>query len=182
MLGEPMASSLTQVEAFDMLNQPRGPYRLSSAEFEAMPVSAAQLERREAIRQLEAALWAADFSGTGHERITPEHEIAQPANLFTPGVYVRVLRMKAGLRVVGKRHAQEHISIISQGRATVMTEEGRQEIVAPCEFISPAGTKRCVWVHEDMVWTTIHRTNEADMAKIEADLIIAEPPALLEAA
>ncbi len=162
-------------EPFDMLNQPRGPYRLTAAEFEAMPVPTIQIERREAIRQLEAALWSADFSGTGYERITPEHEIAQPGNFITPGVYVRVLRMKAGLRVVGKRHAQEHISIISCGRATVMTEEGKQEIAGPCEFVSPAGTKRFVWVHEDMVWTTIHRTDEVDMAKIEADLIIAEP-------
>jgi hypothetical protein len=169
-----MRTDLSPSEPFDMLNQPRGPYRLTKAEFEALPVPAAQLERRAAIRQLEEKLWTADLP-TGYERITPEHAVAQPGNLVTPGVYVRVLRMKAGLRVVGKRHAQEHISIISQGRATVMTEEGRQELVAPCEFVSPAGTKRFVWVHEDMVWTTIHRTDKTDMAGIEAELIIAEP-------
>lgn len=171
-----MSTDLSQPEAFDMLNQPRGPYRLTVEEFEAMPVAAAQLDRREAIRALEDKLWSVDLTGSGHERITPEHAVAQPGNLMTPGIYVRVLRMPAGLRVVGKRHAQEHISIVSQGRATVMTEEGRQEIVAPCEFISPAGTKRFVWVHEDMVWSTIHRTDKTDIAEIEADLIMAEDP------
>jgi ribosomal protein L37E len=161
-----------------MLNQPRGPYRLTAAEFEAMPVPALQRDRREAIEKLQAALFAANFDGTGFEPITHEHEVAQPLNLTTPGVYTRILRMKAGLRVVGKRHAQEHINIVSCGRATVMTEEGMAEIVGPCEFISSAGTKRFVWVHEDMVWTTIHRTDETDMHKVEASLIIPEPRAL----
>lgn len=151
--------------------------RLTLAEFEALPVPDIQRERRQAIRDLERALHAANFDGTGYERILPEHDIAQPTHFHTLGIYVRVLRMKAGLRVIGKRHAQEHVSIISCGRATVMTEEGRQEIAGPCEFVSPAGTKRFVWVHEDMVWTTIHRTDKATMSEIEADLII---PELLE--
>lgn len=167
-----LPATCTSTAVFDMLNQPRGPYRLTRQEFEAMPVPAVQLERRQAIHELERALQTVDLTGTGHERITPEHEIAQPRHFSTLGIYVRVLRMKAGLRVVGKRHAQEHVCVISCGRATVMTEEGRQEIVGPCEFISPAGTKRVVWVHEDMVWTTIHRTDKTTMAEIEADLII----------
>lgn len=176
-----MSTDLNPCEPFDMLAQPRGPYRLTPAEFEALPVSAQQAERRQAIRDLEAALWAADLSGTGQERITPEHEVAQAGHFLSPGIYVRVLRMPAGLRVVGKRHAQEHISIVSCGRATVMTEEGRQEIVGPCEFISPAGTKRFVWVHEDMVWSTIHRTDKTDIHEVEADLIMTEDPRRIEA-
>lgn len=162
-----MSTSLSPAE-------PRGPYRLTRAEFESMPVSQLQLERREAIRRFEASLWSADFSGTGYTRITPEDEMAQPGHLITPGVYVRILRMPAGLKVVGKRHSQEHISIVSCGRATVMTEEGQQEIVGPCEFVSPAGTKRVVIVHEDMVWTTIHRTDKTDLSEIEAELIMTE--------
>lgn len=174
-LGSSLAGSGT---SFDMLNQPRRPYRLTRAEFEAMPVPALQRDRRAAIRQVEAALFAADFTGTGYERITEEHELAQPTNLTTRGIYTRIMRMNAGLRVVGKRHAQEHINIVSCGRATVMTEEGMQEIVGPCEFVSPAGTKRFLWVHEYMVWTTIHRTDKTDMGEIESELIIAEPRVL----
>jgi hypothetical protein len=169
-----MSTDLNPAEQFNMLAQPRGPYRLSPVEFLAMPVSALQMERRISIKRLEESLWTVDLAGTGYERITPEHEIAQPGHFLTPGIYVRVLRMRAGLRVVGKRHAQEHVSIISCGRATVITEEGLQVIAGPCEFVSPAGTKRVVHVHEDMVWTTIHRTDKTDLAEIEAELILPE--------
>ena len=170
------ANVASRHEPFDMLNQPRGPYRLTSEEFEASPVHALQADRRAAIKQFEDALWAADFSGTGHEKITPDHPIAKADHIITPGIYMRTLRMKAGVKVVGKRHAQEHASIISCGRATVMTEEGQQEIEGPCEFVSPAGTKRVVIVHEDMVWTTVHRTDKTTLADIEAELIMQEEP------
>lgn len=173
-----MRTDLTE-PAFDMLRQPRGPYHLTLAEFEAREVPAIYLQRRKEIRAIEARMYHADLSGTDLQKITPEHELAQPLNLATPGVYVRTMILRAGLRVVGKRHAQEHISIVSCGRATVMVEEGRQEIVGPCQFISPAGTKRFLHVHEDMIWTTVHRTNETDMALVEADLMIAEPLAEL---
>jgi hypothetical protein len=164
---------------FDMLNQARGPYRLTLAEFESRDVPAIQRERRDAIRDLERALHQADLSGTGLEKITPDHPMAQPLNLTTPGVYTRTVILPAGLRVVGKRHSQEHINIVSCGRATVMTEEGAQEIVGPCQFISPAGTKRFLHVHEDMVWTVVSRCNSVRMDDIEAELILAEPTAEL---
>lgn len=176
-----MSTELNPVEPFDMLAQPRGPYRLTRAEFEAAPVPAIQLERREAIRRLEASLAAADLSGTGYELITPEHPMAQPNNVLSQGVYTRTVFLPAGLRVVGKRHAQEHINVVSCGRATVMTEEGAQEIVGPCQFVSPPGTKRFLQIHEDMVWTVISRTDKTDLVEIEAELIITEPLPALEA-
>ena len=33
------------------------------------------------------------------------------------------------------------------------------------------GTKRAVYAHPDVVWTTIHLTNETDLDKIEAEVI-----------
>lgn len=150
------------------------PYRMTLAEFEALEVPSIHRERRAAMRELEGKLWSADLSGTGLEKITPEHEMAQPLNLTTPGVYARTVLLPAGLRVFGKRHAQEHINIVSCGRATVMTEEGKQEVIGPCQFVSPAGTKRFLHVHEDMVWTVVSRVSSADMEEIEAELIIAE--------
>ena len=90
---------------------------------------------------------------------------------FLDGVYVREVLMKKGLIVVGKIHKQEHIAIISKGRATVLTEDGLKEIEAPCTFKSPPGVRRALVIHEDMVWTTIHRTDETNLDKIEAQLI-----------
>lgn len=170
-------------EPYDMKSEPRGPYRLTLVELRERPVSAPVARLREQIYQLEARLWDKDLlESHGLEQITDEHPLAQPENLHTDGIYVRKLVMKAGTFVVAKRHAQEHVCIISQGRALVTTENGTQEIKAPDHFVSPAGSKRVVMVLEDMVWTTIHRTDKTDMREIEDELIIPEPrPALMEA-
>jgi len=164
----------------DMLNEPLGPYRLTLEEFHALPVGPLQLERREAIRDLAAAMFTADLTGTGLERITQGHPLADPVLHFTPGICARELHMAAGLRVVGLRHRQEHLNIISKGRATVMTERGKQEIEAPCSFMSPAGTQRFVWVHEDMIWTTIHRCDETDKDKALAFIFMDEDEVIAE--
>lgn len=171
-----MAADLTTAEPFDMLHQPRGPYRLTPAEFEALDVPAIQRDRRAAIREVAAAMFAANLEGTGYEKITAEHELGEPIIHMTPGVYVREFHMAAGLRVVGMRHRQEHINVVSCGRATVMTEQGKQEVTGPCQFISPAGTQRFLWVHEDMIWTTIHRTDKTTPEEAFEDLFIDETP------
>jgi hypothetical protein len=163
-------------QEFDMTTEPRQEYRLSLAQFESMPVPETQAQLRQRIYDLEAMLFQKqELENIGLEQILEDDDRAQPDNLFTDGIYVRKLVMPAGTFVVAKRHAQEHVCIISQGRATVVTEKGRQEIKAPMHFISPAGTKRVVLVHEDMVWTTIHRTDKTDLKEIEAELIIKEP-------
>jgi hypothetical protein len=140
-----------------------------------MQVSPIQQDRRTAIREFEKALVTADFTGTGHERVLADDPKAQPRLLWTPGILMRIMPLKAGTRVTGKRHAQEHGNIVSGGRATVYTEEGVTEVIGPCEFISPAGTKRMLVIHEDMVWTTVHRTDAKTLEEAEAELIIYEP-------
>jgi len=60
---------------------------------------------------------------------------------------------------------------MSCGDLSVLTEEGIQRVQAPFTIVSPAGTKRIAYAHEDTVWTTIHGTHETDLDKIESDLI-----------
>ena len=159
----------------DMLNEPLGPYRLTLAELAALPISKERRALRLDIRRLESALWTVDVEKHGLVRITPEDDLAQPINHLMPGVYIREMHLFAGLLVVGKRHAQQHFNIVSKGRATVTTEMGTQMIAGPCQFMGNAGTKRALWVHEDMVWTTIHRTDATTLEQAEAELMIAEP-------
>ena len=40
-------------------------------------------------------------------------------------------------------------------------------------MVSEPGTKRAVVAETDAVWTTIHLTNETDLAKIESEVIAA---------
>lgn len=109
--------------------------------------------------------------------------LAQPAEAklcletqhdFAPGVYVRTVLMGKGSLITGKIHKQEHIVIISKGSASVVSEEfGAKKLTAPMIFISPPGVKRLLFIHEDMVFTTVHQnpTNTRDIAALEAEII-----------
>jgi hypothetical protein len=88
---------------------------------------------------------------------------------LAPGIYCREIHLPADSLVVGRIHRHRHMNIITQGRVTVFTEFGLEEITAPAMFISDAGTKRVVHTIEDAVWVTIHPNpdNETDFDKLE---------------
>jgi hypothetical protein len=58
------------------------------------------------------------------------------------------------------------------GEVSVMTEDGGVErLKAPMSLITKAGTKRVIYCHSDVVWTTVHATKERDLEKIESEVI-----------
>lgn len=87
------------------------------------------------------------------------------------GLYAREMIIPAGTVITGKIKKHEHISVISAGFVTEVTDAGLQRIRAPYTMISKPGTKRVVWAHETTVWTTIHASEETDLDKLEDDLI-----------
>lgn len=96
---------------------------------------------------------------------------------FSEGTYARELSMPKDMVIIGKIHRHSHINIVSKGKCMVFTTEGMKLIDAtdhPVTFSSVAGTKRVVYMLEDTVWTTIHLTEETDLDKIEAEIIIDE--------
>jgi hypothetical protein len=101
---------------------------------------------------------------------------------FLDGVYMRTVFMKADTIIIGKIHKQEHVAIISKGAATVLTEHGVLKITAPYIFKSPPGARRALLIHEDMVWTTVHRSDHTDLDRLEEQLIAKDfnDPVLLE--
>lgn len=93
---------------------------------------------------------------------------------FIDGVYVRTIFIPAGTVIVGKIHKHSHANILSQGEVVVFTEEGgREYLKGPLTMTSPAGCKRAVYAITDTTWTTIHRTDETDLDKVE-DWVIAK--------
>jgi quercetin dioxygenase-like cupin family protein len=152
-----------------------GPYRVTIEEFEALPVTAMQLEARLLIYTLEAEIDR--LAREGAEVLTPTS--LEPKHHFSKGIYTRELTMPAGVLVVGKRHAQEHIVMVTRGRCTVFTERGQEEVTAPLTFVSPAGEKRVFLVHEDTTLITVHRTDATSLDEVERDLILTDPNPLL---
>lgn len=118
---------------------------------------------RSSILRLEAALLGLPRSLTAADFVTRHH--------FAEGSYAREIELPADSIVVGKIHRHAHVNVISRGRCLVCTEDGVEELVAPLTFVSKPGTKRAVLALEDTTWTTIHVTEETDLAAIEAQVI-----------
>lgn len=90
---------------------------------------------------------------------------------FAPGVYAREMQIPKDVLITGKIHKTEHLNILSKGHVSVSNQGRSIEITAPHTFMSPVGTKRAIYAHEDSVWTTIHPTDLTDSDKIEKTLI-----------
>lgn len=91
---------------------------------------------------------------------------------FAPGVYVRSITMRKGQAIIGHEHLTEHVNIVSCGRALVSQNGGPiQEIVGPCIFVSKPGVRKMLVILEDMLFTTVHPTNETDLEQIEMETI-----------
>lgn len=94
-----------------------------------------------------------------------------PTHYFSPGVYAREITIPAGTVLTGKIHKYAQLNILSKGDISVLTEDGIKRVQAPFTIVSPAGTKRIAYAHEDCVWTTIHGTEETDLEKLEEHFI-----------
>ena len=90
---------------------------------------------------------------------------------FSQGVYARELFIPKGTVLTGKIHKYQQLNIMSQGDLSVLTEDGVKRVKAPFTIVSPPGTKRVAYAHEDTVWTTIHGTELTDVDEIESAFI-----------
>jgi quercetin dioxygenase-like cupin family protein len=92
---------------------------------------------------------------------------------FAEGMYVRQITMPKGMIFVTKIHKFSHPAFILKGEVSILEESGPRRVMAPAAFITPAGTKRIVYTHEETVWTTVHLNpnNHRDIDKIEGEII-----------
>lgn len=94
---------------------------------------------------------------------------------FSEGVYARTIAMPKGAIIVGKKHKTRHLNIIVQGSARVWIEGEVRIIEAPYIFESKENCRKVLYIEEDMLWTTIHVTDETDTNIIEKHIISDEP-------
>ena len=93
------------------------------------------------------------------------------AHHFSQGVYGRELFIPKGTVLTGKIHKFEQLNVLLCGELSVLTEEGVKRVRPPFVIVSPPGTKRIAYAHEDSRWLTIHGTEERDLEKIEEHFI-----------
>jgi hypothetical protein len=99
---------------------------------------------------------------------------------FADGMYCRSLFRSADTLIVGKVHKAEHFYIIASGTVTIVGDGYRETVTGPKVIVSKPGTKRAVYAHTDATTMTVHRTDETDLEKIEAELIEEDETAMFD--
>ena len=95
---------------------------------------------------------------------------------FSKDVYARELHIPKGTVLTGKIHKFTNLNIMSKGDISVLMEDGTiKRVQAPFTIVSPPGTRRVAYAHEDTVWTTIHGTDKTDVDEIEEEFIAQTP-------
>lgn len=90
---------------------------------------------------------------------------------FADGLYIRQLTVPPKTLTVTKIHAVNHAFFLMKGTISVLTEEGVKKYTAPYHGITKAGTKRIIFHHDEVIFTTVHSTKETDLDKIEVEVI-----------
>jgi hypothetical protein len=111
------------------------------------------------------------------ETIIKEHPLALSAadfplaHHFLPGMYLRDVHVRKGMLTIGKIHKHPCANFLIKGDRSTVVGDRIVRVKAPYMDISPAGTKRITYTHEDSVWRTAHLTTETDIEKLEHDLV-----------
>lgn len=90
---------------------------------------------------------------------------------FADGMYIRTLTVPPRVITVTKIHGQTHPFFLQKGTISILTEDGVKTHTAPYAGITKAGTKRVIWHHDEVVFTTVHRTNKKELKEIEEEII-----------
>lgn len=103
----------------------------------------------------------------------------QVEHFFGDGLYGRFMEIPPGVLLVGKMHRKAGITVQLYGDCEYTTPgKAPERITGYKVWQSDAGAKRVIFAHEPTGWLALHATNETDMDKVEADLIVPEPQAL----
>lgn len=119
---------------------------------------------RQAMKNVQGVIDSGDVP-QGHEVLTHH---------FADGVYGRQMDVTANTLVISKMHRHQTLNVFLKGRVALISNDGVQELVAPCVLVSPKGTQRIGFFLEDSSWLTVHPVNTQDLAEIEKQVIVPE--------
>ena len=99
---------------------------------------------------------------------------------FVPGMYIREIFMPKGTLVTSLIHKTAHPYFVLKGKVSVFSDnDGEQILEAPYIGITTPGTRRVLYMHENVVWATAHPTeiqpkDESEEALLEAVKLITD--------
>ena len=97
---------------------------------------------------------------------------------FINGLYVRQVTVPADILTVTKIHAVDHVFFLQQGTISVLTEAGPTIHTAPYQGITLKGTKRIIYHHDEVIFTTVHPTTKTTVNEVEDEIFAKDFEAL----
>jgi hypothetical protein len=92
---------------------------------------------------------------------------------FAEGLYAREMIVPSGTLISGLVHRTETIGIMVKGKMAIIGEDGAKVVVsAPYTHVGKPGFRRVGYALEDVVWTTLHRTDLTDLEEIEKEQFV----------
>ena len=99
----------------------------------------------------------------GEDKCPVTHHFARQAKM-----YAREMFIPKGMMLTSRIHKFETISFLLKGDISVLMPDGKtKRLKAPQTIVSPAGTQRAGYTHEDTIWTCVHQTDVTESEGIE---------------
>jgi len=116
--------------------------------------------------------------GTMPEILRIEKEILAMPQVTLPvehyqidGVYVRSMFIPAGTILTGKIHNFESIAILAKGRIRITNGTDSYVISEGHIMVDQPGVKRLGYAETDVIFITVHRTDNTEIDDIEKELV-----------
>jgi hypothetical protein len=93
-------------------------------------------------------------------------------HLFINGMYIRQVTVPAKVMTVTKIHAVEHIFFLQKGIISILTEDGVVIRTAPYQGVTRVGTKRVIFHHDEVIFTTVHPTKKTTVQEVEEEIFV----------
>jgi len=118
--------------------------------------------------------------GTMPEILRIEQELLKMPQVELPiehyqidGVYARSMFIPAGTILTGKIHNFESIAILAKGRIRITNGTDSYIISEGHIMVDQPGVKRLGYAETDVVFITVHRTDNTEIEAIEKELVSA---------
>tara|TARA_R110002020_G_scaffold268965_3_gene484269 strand:- start:698 stop:1180 length:483 start_codon:yes stop_codon:yes gene_type:complete len=88
---------------------------------------------------------------------------------FAPGIYLRQMVLNPGAVIISGIHKRDHVWFLLDGEITVVTEEDKQDYIAPYVGFSNAGTRRVIKANDYSIFQNVFKnpTDNKDIDYLE---------------
>lgn len=127
---------------------------------------------KEQVAEISRSLLSFDIDSLAEIMLELPQADVRLRHIFGPGTYAREMFAPAGTIVVGRIHKEACINVCSAGSAVVRVDDKVFFVQAPATFVSAPGSRKLVYVIDDLVWTNLHNTDTQEIERIEERLYV----------